>query len=701
METNWTTLTSMRNRLLASIAILALAGYGCADDPASEGEERRVEVEQRRYLAGLDEWVEVVKTPATSVAVRADGSRVAWPSLQLENRRAWRARHGAMTGRLVEQLSTTTDGELSALVAFDPSSEYAADPDRRAALLAVEGVEIQRTAQHAPLAAIRGTREALQRVSRLPGVEMADVGDYGRPVEHYFAGSPSCPSLAGGLDPITFHDIGTDFNAFGNFGEGQLIGLVEASQDDGGACGHFRDHQAFTFANFAYRDPPRSCTTDMQCMGPEMICDTCVNGYCTGDHATQVASVISSSIDFGGGGGLQARGASHATFVYSNDETSFTCTAAGLISVYDFMIANGVPTTNETFGCEEYTVGPVEDYYQLTNEELLVVRSAGNDPIGGRACEGTSNSLCVGSSFEDPFSGHTISCFQSDLNPSMSDREEPDLVAGGGEDPACAPSSSIDVLVADPRVDCCWAGSNGTSFSAPSATAIVALHRERCEPDLGPLSGRQLRATLRTMSYRANPDGELRYSTPKQFDYEDGAGLLTAFTWCGSGAEDGWTVGAQDQSIDLSTGTSMPGGETAYTPGEPRETGGVAYPLYTSPTDASRVGLQVGALEGKRDSVVRWSLSWDGCISTPEAVGAASPAVDYDLFLYNRTTNTYIYGSQSIDDVNEGFDVIIQSSDLSSPKATDVFEIWVSWPSGSTACGGGTMDEIAWAWALR
>lgn len=62
---------------------------------------------------------------------------------------------------------------------------------------------------------------------------------------------------------------------------------------------------------------------------------------------------------------------------------------------------------------------------------------------------------------------------------------------------------------------------------------------------------------------------------------------------------------------------------------------------------------------------------------------------------------THTYGSQSIDDVNEGFDVIIQGSDVSSSAATDALEIWMSWPSGSTACAGGTMDEIAWAWGLR
>jgi hypothetical protein len=74
--------------------------------------------------------------------------------------------------------------------------------------------------------------------------------------------------------------------------------------------------------------------------------------------------------------------------------------------------------------------------------------------------------------------------------------------------------------------------------------------------------------------------------------------------------------------------------------------------------------------------------------STPPS----SVATDFDLFLLNRTTNSYVYASQSIDDNSEGFDVIL-------PSDGD-YEVLLEWPSGNAGCGG-TKEPISWAFAVQ
>ncbi|MGE0791215.1 MAG: S8 family serine peptidase [Sandaracinaceae bacterium] len=669
---------------------------GCEPSAPPTGEpERTVVYETRRFLRGLDEWVVVTKTPHHTIATRANGDRVDWSDLRAQDQSAWEARHGRMTPQMAELLDATPGGQISAMVAF--GSETSADA--RQALLSSYDVDITAIARHAPLAAIRGDVSELNTLARDPLIAVLDVGEYGEPVQDDYAGSSMCPDTSpGALDPVSFHAI-DQLNSAGNFGDGYLVGLVEAAQH--GKCGFFAEHQAFAknAGSPLYGTSPNACTADFQCQMVTGFCDTCVNGYCTSAHATQVASVVSQNIDFGSG--EVERSASEVRFVMSNTASSTACSTSGLITIYDFMLESGVLTANETFGCTGgFDYGLVEDYYQLSNPELLVVTSSGNDH-DSRACRGTSNSLCVGGAYYDPtLSDYNVSCFQSDLNPLGSDREEPDLVGSGGSDSGCS-SYSTEVLVADPSVDCCWTGNVGTSFAAPAATAVATLHRERCEPTQGTLTGRRLRAVMRTMAYSGNPDGVLRYSTPKEFDYADGAGLLTAFLGCGEGGPEGLTTGdGDDPDHDLSTGGSLPGGDVEYDPGFERETGRDSWGLYTTPTSSSRVGRQIGSGSWKQGQRIRWTVAWDACIASASSGTAASPATDFDVFLFNATTGAYIYGSQSVDDVNEGFDVVLQSSDLSSPSATDDFEIWLSWPDDAEGCGGGTNAPYAQAWAI-
>jgi hypothetical protein len=53
-------------------------------------------------------------------------------------------------------------------------------------------------------------------------------------------------------------------------------------------------------------------------------------------------------------------------------------------------------------------------------------------------------------------------------------------------------------------------------------------------------------------------------------------------------------------------------------------------------------------------------------------------------FLYDRTQGEYRYASQSNDDNNEGFDVVID------PSQRGDYEVWLAWPEGAQGCNGTT-----------
>jgi hypothetical protein len=61
---------------------------------------------------------------------------------------------------------------------------------------------------------------------------------------------------------------------------------------------------------------------------------------------------------------------------------------------------------------------------------------------------------------------------------------------------------------------------------------------------------------------------------------------------------------------------------------------------------------------------------------------------------YNATNGRWVYGSQSVDDSNEGFDITIQESDGEG-------EYWfmAAWPEGVVGCDGATHEGMAWALA--
>jgi len=56
-------------------------------------------------------------------------------------------------------------------------------------------------------------------------------------------------------------------------------------------------------------------------------------------------------------------------------------------------------------------------------------------------------------------------------------------------------------------------------------------------------------------------------------------------------------------------------------------------------------------------------------------------SVDFDLFLYNPALG-YVWGSQSLDDNNEGFDYTVQAGEGGT------YQVWLTWPRDQQSCEG-------------
>ncbi len=297
----------------------------------------------------------------------------------------------------------------------------------------------------------------------------------------------------------------------------------------------------------------------------------------------------------------------------------------------------------------------------------------------------------------------------------METREEPDLTALAGDtygfSGACAGHShqTVRVLEVDPNSYSNWDGDTGTSFAAPAVTAMAALAREACAERWGdPLDARFLRSLLRTAAWGGNPGGDWRYSTPldpndptilAEKDRKDGAGMLLAdgvMEFCTTGGAQGTEGGSG--SLDLSEDEDFPGTNGDYPdagwtpPGEDPAMHVMDY----SVSPEMVVDLNNKLLWHSEDALdagtrFRATFSWDSCPLDVTGDAPANRAVDIDLFLVNADTGWIAYASQSVDDVNEGFDVTLPEG----PERGH-YELWIAWPEGSEACGGGSFEPYGW-----
>jgi hypothetical protein len=93
---------------------------------------------------------------------------------------------------------------------------------------------------------------------------------------------------------------------------------------------------------------------------------------------------------------------------------------------------------------------------------------------------------------------------------------------------------------------------------------------------------------------------------------------------------------------------------------------------------------------GKR---IRVTASWDGCADDVSGPAPGSVAVDFDVFLYHVDSQSYVWGSQSIFDNNEGFDFTVQEA--------GEYHVWLAWELGSKSCEGTSSERLGVAlWRL-
>jgi hypothetical protein len=300
-----------------------------------------------------------------------------------------------------------------------------------------------------------------------------------------------------------------------------------------------------------------------------------------------------------------------------------------------------------------------------------------DEVVSGGACAYQTNAVCVGAV------KHDLSMWSNTVtaNPFGSDREEPDVVALGGDNATCG--NTVHAMKANTSALDDWTGFfNATSAATPVVTSMMALTREYCVGLGRGFSPRWTRAILKA-SLGANPTG-WRYETPgKTPTAKDGAGFMYAEdvkSWCspGDSKESG------DAPIDLAGGGPGPSG----TP-PPREP--PIGPFNVKPLSGANPGPSDGrkyqalkTFSFNKNARLRAVISWDACATAPVASQPVRVVPDFDLFLHTPNRGgKYVFSSQSVSDNSEGFDIDIHprarggrstrprppSSDCSAPAA--------------------------------
>jgi hypothetical protein len=139
--------------------------------------------------------------------------------------------------------------------------------------------------------------------------------------------------------------------------------------------------------------------------------------------------------------------------------------------------------------------------------------------------------------------------------------------------------------------------------------------------------------------------------------------------------------------------TSIPG--KAIPPGEVQSpiTPPGAQPLSQSnvPTTIGLVGTEDYVWKNRKaGDRIRFVLSWNACAQAtlaPNRIG-----VDFDVFLYNATQKRYLYASQSNDDNNEGFDIIVP------PNGAGDYVVYVTHMNDAKGCSDSPNKET-YTWA--
>jgi hypothetical protein len=706
--------------------------------------------ERSKNYPGLGVSARIVKGPGVAVGILPDGRRVGLADLKRADALAARQRYNAVVPGFHRTLrDAAPDERFVATVMFRPALDWRNLPPRLfakdvaevaaarreleasiavstaelAESLGSSGAEILGATDRMPLLRIRSSAAHLlamgsdRRISRIfDGRPLEpETRCNGGPSKLWSQPYPPGTEIGCQVDPNVFNGIDTFYNSndiFGGYEDGSFIQSRVAIYEDIGNCKLYETHEAFDYVqDFHYQLSTLNCYNE---------------------HATQVASVIS------GSAGVTRCGASDVEFYYPNSgssdgpfgEPSSVCnwstntSYSWLSSVGDIEDPEDPPISvvNESYGCLDPNItcsyedvqtmeGTVQDYYARFYD-MVITKAAGDDQCGTaqEACPTTLNSICVGAAT----SALEVACYSSDGNPGTEsglaaeqpghdsewwDREEPDVVSIGGSVPSACGGEVDLVCVAWFGFEEYYEGRYGTSLATAAVTTTIALFREMCEPILGyHIDERFMRALVRNNA-GINVD-RTAYSTPRPTeDFSDGAGYVSTI-----GCPDDVTAGGESILVDLNGGEQdpMPSGDADYDGSwsPPGETQSFTLPqdFGYDPDGGDRKWMVLDEWELDEGYRVRASWTSDGC-ALAEIMGAelpAPPAVDFDLFLFNTTSQTYVWASQSLDDNNEGIDYTIQSGEAGA------YQLILAWPEGSESCeaSDGGFEPGAYAWNL-
>jgi|GEM_PF-4761668 len=699
---------TFRSPILSAILLTGLAACS-AGEPASAVvpvEQPPVDYVTQRHLPCLGTTVTLTKSPRERTARFPDGTTMSIDAAMQKEEDACFAQRGVLSERLANEIAAPGGKEKTYAFGLVYTVLLDATPEQFDA----KRVDVRRLLEGAGILNARGYDDPIPMLTGhatgaqlwaiafdplLSGIVEDDAG----PIENHVLVS----------DPVSASQADTAFLSDGYGGDGERIGVI-----DPGGCLVRDTHQVFAGGGVEYQAPGQShaCTNDGDCItacdgGEPLTQSKCTSGKCVDGHGHWVSSVV-------------AQVAPRARILYTNG--NFAKNLAPLpemMSAYTWLAGQKARFVVQSFRANEQFLptgrndsqGIVEDQY-ARREGWFIAQSAGNggyDPIGSvtnEACPWSINAMCVGSHRIDG----TVSCFSSWLNPGGNlldkknfpdtDREEPDILALGGNGvaktysgptPACTNQTSEHVSLASSGSNNGYTDSLGTSFSTPIVGASAALVHQYCAKLGVELDGLELRNTLMLTAVRNARDWN--YSTLKPgTDAFDGAGNLTLNA----------ARAACDSFARIATGNgpaAVHGNGTVDTSvrGEPLPVGDVAYQATPPGVETRNQGLNpVAPLLGtsatpemkwqrKAGEHIRFVLSWNACSETKAAPNRVG--VDFDVFLYSPTVKKYLYTSQSNDDNNEGFDVVVP------PGWDGEFIAYVAHPDGAKGCKDSPMKE--------
>ncbi len=656
----------------------------------------------------------MVKGLGQGYVLREDGSTDSLPNVIEANKFAWQAQYGKLTPEVVAYAQTVPPEELIDLsVAFDPLEDWPTylsalesgdevleqeqsnllkDSIAEKSALIIEALEAAgavdvQASVWSPFISFRVAQASLPLIQDLPEAARI-IGNATLEAEEQANNVVA--------NPATFHNVSAVSSNF--TGDGERVGMIEP-----GVC-RIRENHPLVAATVNYSNAGANCSTSADCTltkcGNASIPHACVSGKCRDGHGTATTSVLTRFLP-------------DAAIWYPNGGTGpeGPVCSRQITTTYDYLRTSLVRYSNESFSCNDQistlspTDGVVQDYFSRAHN-FFITKSAGNDGEGSAACKSTWNSLCVGSIDAE----QELSCFSSTDNPFYGagsltiDREEPDVMAYGGQ--LNCPSGEEDtVVVASPVSIASTVNASGTSYAAPAMLGMAVLVDEYCDSLNLNWNSVGYRSVLRTAGYVSNPDG-WKYSTlqdgsTQAGDHADGGGAVfldSAIKFCNPPPSTTEEWGVRQTFVypdkDGST-TNVPNTTPAYPDAPPQ----------SAPQNQ---GLQPsGSLTGYRwkdlwdglpstyaaGTRIRATFSWEACVLSNDTAATRTVPTDFDLFLYNRTRGEGLYASQTDDDVNEGFDVVVPAN-----WAGD-YDLILIWPDGSTGCNG--LERTALSWYVK